>query len=84
MGKGKMNTFPQYNGESLSWSIGLYDTANEQNAGYPKMRTVIRAMKEFRPDQLEKERRELIKSQFDRVFGRAAKAQLRIIEEELK
>lgn len=75
------NPFPEFEGEALSWSIGAYDTINEQHAGYPRMRTVIRAMHEYRPEQLETERRSLVRGSFDRVFGRAAKAQLKIIDE---
>jgi len=44
--------FPQFEGKPLSWSIGLYHTIAEANIGYPKMRAVIRAMREYRPEQL--------------------------------
>ena len=74
-------TFPAYNGETLSWSPGLYTSLIEQRAGYPRMRAVLRAMKEYRPEQLERERRALLKASFDRMFGNAAKASLRVIEE---
>lgn len=72
--------FPVYNGELLSWSIGLYNTWNDQNAGYPRTKAVIRAMREYRPEQLERERRELVRGSFDRVFGRSAKRLLDVIE----
>lgn len=75
------NLFPEFQGEALSWSIGLYDTWNEQKAGYPRMRAVIAAMREYRPEQLEKERRELVKASFNRMFGKVARAQLAIVEE---
>lgn len=74
--------FPQYDGELLSWSLGLYFTLSEAERNYPKMRTVIRAMMEKRPDQLERERVELVKASFDRVFGTNAKRCLIVIEEE--
>ena len=77
------NPFPSYQGEALSWSIGLYDTINEANAGYPRMRVVINAMREHRPEQLETERKELVKASFDRMFGCAAKRQLSIMEAEI-
>lgn len=48
------------------------------------MRAVIRAMRIERPEALERERRELIKSSLcDRVFGYNAKEALRVIEEEI-
>jgi hypothetical protein len=75
------NPFPHFNGEALSWSIGLYDTGSESQKDWPKMRAVISAMRKYRPDQLEKERQSLVRAAFDRVFGNAAKTQLSIIEE---
>jgi hypothetical protein len=75
------NLFPEFEGKALSWSIGAYDTINEAKLGHPRMKTVIRAMREYRPDQLETERRLLVRGSFDRVFGNAAKAQLKILEE---
>jgi hypothetical protein len=77
------NSFPEHNGEALCWSIGAYDTINEQNAGYPKMRAVIAAMRDHRPELLQKERRLLVRASFDRMFGRVAAKQLRIIDGEL-
>jgi hypothetical protein len=76
------NPFPEYQGEALSWSIEVYDTINEQKAGYPRMRAVIRALKEHRPAYLEIEKRLLLRGSFDRMFGNVAKRQLSIIEEE--
>ena len=75
--------FPLYQGELLSWSIGLYSTLAEQEIGYPRMRTVIRAMHERRPEQLERERIDLLKGTFDKVFGRNAKRELAVLEDEL-
>jgi hypothetical protein len=75
--------FPQYQGEALSWSIGLYHTFTEAQAGYPRMRAVIKAMIACRPEQIERERRELLKASFDRMFGHNAKKALAVIEDEL-
>ena len=55
-----MSKFPEYNGETLSWSIDLYNTLAEERIGYPRARVVIRAMAEYRPDQLKRERYELL------------------------
>ena len=71
-------------GDVLSWSIDLYSSFSEEVAGYPKMRVVIRAMLEHRPEQLEKERRELLKASFDRMFGHNAKRVLDVVEEEIR
>jgi hypothetical protein len=77
------NNFPDFNGEALSWSIGLYDTINESHQNYPRMRAVIRAFRDYRPLELEKERRLLLRASFDQVFGNAAKQQLALINEEV-
>ncbi len=74
--------FPVYNGELLSWSIGLYMTANEEKAGFPRAKRVIQAMRKYRPEQLERERVEMLKGSFDRMFGHNAKKVLRLIERE--
>ena len=78
------NPFPSFEGEALSWSIGLYDTLNEHKAGYPRLRTVVRAMAEHRPQQLADECKMLRRASFDRMFGNAARHQLSIIESELQ
>jgi hypothetical protein len=75
--------FPQYDGKPLSWSIGLYFTYADESEGYPRMRTVIRALIVHRPEQVERERREMLKASFDRMFGHQAKKCLAIIEDEL-
>ena len=73
--------FPEYGGELLSWSIGSYMTHSESQRGYPKARAVIQAMAQHRPDQLERERREMLKaSMSDRMFGHNAKKELDLIE----
>lgn len=64
----------------LSWMIG--STLEDERADYPKMRAVIRAMMVHRPEQLESERRELLKASFDRMFGHNAKKCLQVIEDE--
>jgi hypothetical protein len=77
------NLFPSHNGEPLSWSIGVHHSINEENAGYPKMRAVIRAMAKHRPEQLANEHRELVKSSMGKMFGHQAKKQLNVVEEEM-
>lgn len=61
--------FPVFDGKSLSWSIGLYFTPNEEKAGYPRIRAVCKAAKELRPKLIADEERILLSAQFDRVFG---------------
>lgn len=73
--------FPVYEGEPLSWILD--NSFGEQQKGYPKARAVIRAMMVYRPEQLERERREMLKCSFDRMFGMNAKRMLDLIEEEL-
>jgi hypothetical protein len=75
--------FPIYDGEVLSWSPGMYHTHAEAEIGYPRMHAVIRALMEHRPEHLERERREMLKGSFDRMFGHNAKVVLEVIEEEL-
>ncbi len=77
-------TFPAYGDETLSWSIGLYHTFAEEQAGFPRMRAVIRAMLAHRPEQVERERREMLKASFDRIFGHNARKCLNVIEEEMQ
>ena len=74
--------FPQFNGELLPWSLSL--TLEDEQAGCPKLRTVIRAMRERRPEQLERERIDILKGSFDPVFGHSAKKVLDVIESETK
>ena len=77
-------TYPEYNGEKLSWSLGLYFTHAEEEAGFPRMRAVIRAMLHERPVQLERERQDALIASSNRMFGHNAAKQLRVIEDELK
>lgn len=72
--------FPAYQGKALCWSVGLYMTTNEAMCGYPKAKTVIAAMRAHRPDELERERREMLKASFNRMFGHNAKTCLALIE----
>lgn len=74
--------FPVYDGELLSWNIDSYVTPNEAAADYPRARTVIAAMREHRPAQLERERFELLEASFDRMFGQNAARVLRLIDSE--
>jgi hypothetical protein len=75
--------FPEYEGQALCWHIGSYNSWEEKLAGYPRMRTVLRAMIEHRPAEVERERREMLKASFDRMFGHVAKETLLVIEQEL-
>lgn len=75
--------FPVYEGLALSWDIASYNSLEEERLGYPRMRAVIRAMREHRPEQLERERREMLKASLsDRMFGHNAKKVLAVIEVE--
>ena len=73
--------FPSFNGEALSWSPGLYQTWTEEQADFPRMRAVLCAMKEHRPDQLELERRTMLRASFDRMFGHQAAKALAVIDQ---
>jgi hypothetical protein len=74
------NPFPMYEGQALSWSIGLYHTLAEQELGFPRARRVIHAMRQYRPEQLEQERRDYLKATFDQMFGHNARIMLALIE----
>jgi len=76
-----LSPFPLYEHELLSWSIGLYMTWSEEQAGYPRAKAVIAAMREHRPEQLERERCEMVKASFNRLFGHNAKKELDLIED---
>lgn len=76
-------TFPQYNGETLCWSTGLYHTAIEAKQDFPRMRAVLRAMIQDRPAQVIAERRELVRDSFNAMFGHNAKAALAVVEAEM-
>ena len=76
--------FPTFDGETLSWSIGLYMTPNEERAGFPRANAVARAMYKFRLEQLIHERSETLKATFDSMFGHNAKKTLKIIDDALK
>jgi hypothetical protein len=71
--------FPVYEGQPLSWSIGLYMTPNEQHLGYPRSKAVVNAMRVHRPDQLERERRDSVRASFGMFRGNAATL-LRLID----
>lgn len=73
--------FPTYDGELLSWDIGLYVTPGEQGHNYPRARVVIQAMAERRPEQLARQQRDALRGSFDRLFGRHAKRMLDLIDE---
>lgn len=71
--------FPSYEGQPLSWAIGLYMTANEAGTGYQKAKIVARSMRDHRPGELESERIAMLKASFG-IFGRNALAELNLIE----
>jgi hypothetical protein len=73
--------FPQLNGETLAWSPGLYHTFAEEQIGFTRARAVLVAMRDHRPEQFERERIEMLKGSFDRMFGHNARKMLALIEE---
>lgn len=75
--------FPVYGNELLSWSIDLYFTHKEEEKDFPRARVVIDAMMEKRPDQLERERRQLYRDSSDKMFGHNARKLLKVIDEEM-
>lgn len=66
--------------EELSWDLGMYHTTREEREGFPRMRIVIRAMADRRPDQLAMVRRDLLRGIGDRLFGHNARTGLAIID----
>jgi len=73
--------FPSFNGEALAWSPGLYHTTFEERIGFPRMRAVLSEMK---VEDVIKERNELIRDSFNKLFGHNAKIMLAVVEEELE
>jgi hypothetical protein len=73
-------TFPSYNGEILSWDLGSSFTLRDEQEGYPRTCAIIAAMREHRSEQLDRERRELLKASFDRMFGHNARKLLALIQ----
>lgn len=73
--------FPVHEGELLAWSPGLYSTIDEERAGYPRMRAVIRAMREHRPGDLRREYVDLLRAQFGMFSGPAGRNLAVLLEE---
>ena len=73
--------WPTYNGKRLSWSIGSQLTTDDQRAGYPATKTIIRAFRDHRPEQLAREKHVLLRASFDRMFGHNAQTLLSLIKE---
>src|SRR6266481_978742 len=73
--------FPIYDGQLLSWSLSM--TLADEQEGFPRLRTVIRAMMERRPEQLRKERYEMLRGSSDRMFGHNASKCLHIMDAEM-
>jgi hypothetical protein len=72
--------FPAFEGKPLSWNIISSFTPRDEQEGYPRTRAIISAMRKHRPDQLEHERRKLLKASFDRMFGHNARKLLALIK----
>jgi hypothetical protein len=72
--------FPAYQGAALSWDIGSQFTSRDESEGFPRTSAVIAAMRQHRPDQLERERSSYLKHSFDSVFGHSARKILNLIE----
>ena len=72
--------FPQHGGKPLAWNIGAHNTPNDASEGNPRTKAVIAAMHHHRPDQLKKERDDLQRGSFDKVFGGSAKRLLGLID----
>lgn len=73
--------FSIFGEEVLAWSVGLYMTINEEHAGFPRARTVIRAMRVYRPDSLLREHRDSLRGIFGMFHGNARRMLL-LLEEE--
>ena len=74
-------TFPEYQGEALSWSLELYNTWNEEQADFPKARAVLA---ELSLDRLTAAYSSYLRDSFDRIFGHNAKKILNLIEAEIE
>lgn len=72
--------FPVYNGEPLSWDVNSQATLSDEKEGYPRTKTVVRAMIQERPEQLHREKSSLLRGSFDRMFGHNARKLLAVIE----
>lgn len=74
--------FPCYNGEVLTWALGSHFTHADELEGYPRTKAQIAALRAHRPDVLEYECRQLVKSALaDRLFGHKAEELLNLIDE---
>ena len=76
--------FPTYDGELLSWDISSAGTIRDEQEGWPRTRAIVRAFIAYRPEQLERERRNLVKASFDRIFGKNAEKLLDVVEQEMQ
>lgn len=72
--------FPEYKGEKLSRSPGLYLTDAEAKVDYPKLKAVLADMTD---EELAKERSDALKGSFDRLFGHNAKKMLNLVDNEI-
>lgn len=75
--------FPFHGTEVLSWDLGSCGTRTDEREGHPRVRAVVRAMAAHRPDQLRRELSDLVRSSFDRMFGRSAARLLAVVEDEI-
>ena len=72
--------FPVHEGELLAWDAGLYMTTAEERIGFPRARAVLRQMLIHRPEQFQREKREMLTASFDRVFGHNARKAMALYE----
>ena len=72
--------FPVHEGELLAWDAGLYMSAAEDRIGFPRARAVLRQMLIHRPEQFQREKREMLTASFDRVFGHNARKAMALYE----
>ena len=75
--------FPVYDGKPLAWSVELYFTDSEARLGYPRLRAVLRAMRQERPEQLAREVFALKRASLDSMFGRVAQRCLDVVNSEI-
>lgn len=85
LGDGRV--FPSHDGKQpLAWDVGAHFTQQDAEEGHPRVRAVVRAMQQHRPDQLERERAELAKSAGlgrHNLFSGNASRLLKVINDEI-
>lgn len=72
-------SFPQYPiGTALSWEPEI--TLLDEQEGYPRLRAVLNALSDYRPERLQAIRCDCLKGYGDPVFGHASLKLLKLIE----